>query len=82
MSDEDTPQPLTPSEPAQPVSEQVAPEAAPVETPPAETQTAQVPVNEPFIYHSLSESFLLTRPRISDTMLLTYAPISTFHKNA
>src|SRR3989344_736056 len=47
MSDEDPPQPLTPSEPAQPVSEQVAPEAAPVETPPAETQSAQVPVNEP-----------------------------------
>lgn len=48
MADDDISQSPAAGEPAQPVSEQVAPEATPVETPPTETQTAQVPVNEPF----------------------------------
>ena len=48
MADEETPQP--PAEPTALVEPATAPEAAqsePVEVPPAETQTAQVPVNEP-----------------------------------
>ena len=48
MVDEDTSQ--APAEPTAPAEPATAPEAAPsepVEVPPAETQTAQVPVNEP-----------------------------------